>query len=66
MLEQVLALSRKEREELLEDILRNLEQLTPEDQKLWGELAVRRYNDLKSGKVKGIPYEEVICRFMSV
>lgn len=61
VLEQVLALSREEREELLGDILRSLEEPSPEEhQKIWGEVAMRRYHDLKSGKVKGIPYEEVM------
>jgi putative addiction module component (TIGR02574 family) len=61
VLEQVLALSRQECEELLSDILESLEEPTPEEhQELWGEVARCRYNDLKSGKVKGIPYEEVL------
>jgi hypothetical protein len=37
------------------------EDLTPEEhEKLWAEEAVRCYEELKSSKVKGIPYEEVL------
>jgi putative addiction module component (TIGR02574 family) len=60
LLEQVLILSPEERAELIEDIWVSLEQPTQEWEKRWGEVAMRRHEDLKSGKVKGIPYEEVM------
>ncbi|MBF6595392.1 MAG: addiction module protein [Thermaceae bacterium] len=59
LLEQIKALPREEKLELLEDLLLSLEQPTPEEHgRLWAEEAMRRYQDLKSGKEKGLSYEE--------
>ena len=60
VLEQVLTLSPEERAELIEDIWISLEQPSKEWERLWGEVAMHRYQEMKSGKVKGIPYEEVL------
>lgn len=57
LLEQIKELSREERTELLEELLSTFER--PEEyERLWVEEAMRRYEDLKSGKVKGLTHEE--------
>jgi restriction endonuclease Mrr len=57
VLEQALQLDVKERAELAHDLLLSLEQLSPqENEKLWLEVAHRRVEELRSGKVKAIPY----------
>lgn len=57
LLEQIKELSREERTELLEELLSTFER--PEEyERLWAEEAMRRYEDLKSGKVKGLTHEE--------
>lgn len=61
VLEQVLSLPRDEQEHLVEQILLNLAAPSPEEyERIWAEEAMRRYQELKSGKVKGIPLEDVL------
>lgn len=60
LLEQALQLDVKERAELAQELISSLENLTPQEhERVWTEVAVRRALELKSGKVKGIPFEEV-------
>ena len=59
LLEQIKAMPREEKLELIEDLLLELELPTPEEHsRIWAEEAMRRYEDMKSGKVKGLTYEE--------
>lgn len=63
--EQILSLDRKDRGRLASKILESLEgaddDISEEENiKLWAEEAARRNEEMESGKVKGIPYEEVI------
>ena len=61
LLEQIKALPREEKLDLLEDLLLAMEQPSPEElNRIWAEEAMRRYQDLKSGKDKGLTYEEFI------
>lgn len=57
LLEQIRGLSREERTELLEGLLETFER--PEElERLLAEEAMRRYEDMKNGKVKGLTHEE--------
>jgi restriction endonuclease Mrr len=61
VLEQALQLDVKERAELAHDLLLSLEQLSPEEnERLWLEVAHRRVEELRSGKVKAIPLKDVL------
>ena len=61
VLEQALKLGVKERAELASKLLVSLEELSPEEnEKLWLEVAERRVEELRSGKVKAIPLEDVL------
>lgn len=59
LLEQIKTMPREEKLELLEDLLLELEQPTPKEHgRIWAEEAMRRYEAMKSGKDKGLTYEE--------
>ncbi len=61
MLEQALDLDYKDRADLARWLLDSLEDLSPEEyERAWLEVAVRRAEELRSGKAKGIPVEEVL------
>lgn len=61
MLEQALDLDYKDRADLARRLLDSLEDLSPEEyERAWLEVAVRRAEELRSGKAKGIPVEEVL------
>jgi putative addiction module component (TIGR02574 family) len=62
ILTAVQALPPQERESLCSKIAESLDApLTPEEQ-AWAEVAERRAADLRSGKVKGIPADEVFAK----
>lgn len=61
ILEQALKLSLKERAELARELQLSVDEPTPEEnEQLWLEVIGRRVEELRSGKVKGIPWEEVL------
>ncbi|WP_027893539.1 addiction module protein [Calidithermus chliarophilus] len=61
VLEQALDLDYKDRADLARWLLDSLEDLSPEEyERAWLEVAVRRAEELRSGKAKGIPVEEVL------
>lgn len=61
LLEQIKQLPREERAELILAAMESLEQPSQEESdKLWAAEIDRRIADYKSGKTKGIPYEEVM------
>ena len=61
LLEQIKQLPREERAELILAAMESLDQLSQEESdKLWAAEIDRRIADYKSGKTKGISYEEVM------
>jgi Putative addiction module component len=61
VLEQALKLGVKERAELASQLLVSLEELSlEENEKLWLEVAERRVQELRSGKVQAIPLADVL------
>lgn len=60
LLEQIKQLPRAERAELILEAMESLEDPTPEEyERLWAAEIDHRVADYLSGKVKGIPLEEV-------
>jgi putative addiction module component (TIGR02574 family) len=58
---EALRLPLKERAEVVNELMASLDNLSQqESDALWIEVAVNRYEELKSGKVKGVPIEEVL------
>jgi putative addiction module component (TIGR02574 family) len=56
-----LNLSLEERARLAHRLLHSLDELSDEEnEKLWTQVAERRVQELRSGKVKGIPTEDVL------
>ena len=63
---KALKLPRKNRARLAQRLISSLDQETDVDtEKLWREEAERRFAELKSGKVTGIPAERVIRKARS-
>ena len=63
---KALKLSRRERARLAQCLISSLDQQVDGNvEKLWVEEAERRLDELKSGKVAGIPAEKVIKRARS-
>ncbi|MDX2004303.1 MAG: addiction module protein [Meiothermus sp.] len=61
ILEQALKLSLKERAELARELQLSVDEPTlEENEQLWLEVIGRRVEEIRSGKVKGIPWEEVM------
>ncbi|MDX2005037.1 MAG: addiction module protein [Meiothermus sp.] len=61
LLEQIKELSRVERAELVEEILRDLDEPSQlEYDSVWAEEIKSRHDDLKSGRVKALSREEVM------
>ncbi len=59
LLEQVLRLPEKERSELADKLLENLEPASEEDvEAAWGEEIRRRIEEVESGAVKPVPWDE--------
>jgi putative addiction module component (TIGR02574 family) len=57
---QALELTPQERQALVEDLLLSLDEPSPAElHALWEKEISRRVEELRSGKVKGIPWEEV-------
>jgi putative addiction module component (TIGR02574 family) len=56
-----LSLSLEERAQLAHRLLHSLDELSDEEnEQLWTQVAERRVQELRSGKVKGIPTEDVL------
>ena len=63
---QVLKLSRRERARLAQRLISSLDQEVDADaEKLWLQEAERRLDELKSGKIAGIPAAKVIRKARS-
>ncbi|HEY6274078.1 MAG TPA: addiction module protein [Terriglobales bacterium] len=60
LLKHALALPDKERADLAASLIDSLDSTMDEDVEIaWQEEVVRRLKDFETGKVKGIPWEEV-------
>ena len=57
---EVLSLPHSTRALIAQELLESLEEETSEVETAWAEEAERRYEEIKSGKVKTIPGEEVL------
>lgn len=63
ILEEARALPYGERAELIEQLIADAaKNPDPEIEKAWGDEALRRLEEMESGKVKPIPAEEVMAR----
>lgn len=61
VLELALKLSLEERAQVARELLVSVEDPTPEEnERLWAEVIGRRVEELRSGRVKGIPWDEVM------
>lgn len=59
LIEEIRSLPVEERAHLADVILKSLNQPASDMDQQWGELAVQRLSDLKTGLVQAIPGEEV-------
>jgi putative addiction module component (TIGR02574 family) len=59
LLKEAISLPVEERTFLADSLLKSLNQPEPEIDKLWSEIARIRLAELKSGKVRAVPGEEV-------
>ena len=63
LLSEALKLPLKERADLAGELLKTLEELTEAEHKeLWLDVAERRLQEMRDGKVREIPAEEVFAR----
>jgi putative addiction module component (TIGR02574 family) len=61
VIELALKLSLEERAQVARELLISVEDPTPEEnERLWAEVIGRRVEELRSGKVKGIPWSDVM------
>ncbi|OHC65484.1 MAG: addiction module protein [Rhodocyclales bacterium GWA2_65_19] len=63
IIELAMQLEPSERFEVAEELLRSVEQVDPEIDRLWLEEAERRLAAYRAGKVKGIPAEDIFGSF---
>ena len=56
------ALPPKERETLCTQIAESLDTALTKQQKAWADIAERRAEELRSGKVSGVPADEVFAK----
>jgi putative addiction module component (TIGR02574 family) len=63
IIELAMQLEPSERFEVAEELLRSVEQVNPEIDRLWIEEAERRVAAYRAGKVKGIPAEDIFGTF---
>jgi len=62
IIHEIESLPVEERAFVADSVLRTLNQPDPEIDKKWAVAAKRRLNDLRSGRVKPIPGEEVFAK----
>jgi putative addiction module component (TIGR02574 family) len=60
---EALNLSAKEKVELIEILMNNLDKPDQEIEKIWVEESEKRIQAYKSGKIKSIPYSEIKNRY---
>jgi len=59
LIEEALVLPIEERAFIIESLIRNMNPTDTEIDRKWIGISQKRLNDLKSGKVRGIPGDEV-------
>ncbi len=59
LIEEALALPIEERAFIIESLIKNMNPTDTEIDRMWIDVSKRRFGDLKSGKVRGIPGDEV-------
>ena len=62
IIEQAECLPFEERAYVVDRLLKTLNHPDPEIDRKWGEVANRRLNELRSGRVKPVPAEEVLTK----
>lgn len=60
IIQSALSLSPAERLFIIEALSQSLSEPNSDVEKLWKEEIEQRYNALRSGKIKTIPYEEIL------
>lgn len=67
LIEEALVLPIEERAFIIESLIRNMNPTDSEIDRKWIEVSKKRLNDLKSGKVRGIPgdvvFDKIRTRF---
>lgn len=63
IIELAMQLEPAERFEVAEELLRSVEQVDPEIDRLWLEEAARRLAAYRAGRVKGVPAEDIFGSF---
>lgn len=67
ILEEARRLPYGERTELIEQLIADsAKDLDPEIEKAWGDEALRRLEEMESGKVKGIPGDQVAAEIRKI
>jgi putative addiction module component (TIGR02574 family) len=67
ILEEARQLPYGERVELIEQLIADsAKDIDPEIEKAWGDEALRRLEEMESGKVKGIPGEQVAAEIRKI
>lgn len=67
ILEEARGLPYDERAELIEQLIADsAKDIDPEIEKAWGDEALRRLEEMESGKVKGIPGEQVAAEIRKI
>jgi len=62
IIDQVESLPVEERALVVDSLLQTLNRSDPEIDRKWAEVARRRLEDLRSGRVKPVPGDEVLAR----
>lgn len=62
LIEEVISLPIEERALIADSLLRSLNPVEPDIDKKWVRLARKRLEELKSGKIKSVPGDEVFKR----
>ncbi len=62
LIEEVLSLPIEDRAYIIDSLIRSMNPVDPDIDRKWIELSKRRLEELKMGKVKGVPGEEVFDR----
>ncbi len=62
LLDQVISLPVEERANIVDSILKSLNRPNDKIDKQWIEVAKRRLNDIRTGKVKAVPGHEVFSK----
>ena len=62
---EALNLSAKDKAELIEVLMNNLDKPDPETEKIWKEESENRIKAHKAGKIKSVPYSQIKKKYES-